>query len=789
MKLKKLLSTILSLVMVLSAVPVLAEGEDESAPEETTTPAEDVIVYMTVSKQGVLASANDESVMANKEVTVTDVNSDGFLTFDEALIAAHKEYNTEDGYSTPRGAVVKLWGEETQNTLFFINGIGLSMGVKVDTIKEGDYLVASINKDGAPYYADWYTQFDLSQKEIEANKEFVLNLQGHYGMAYTEEDMQMTPVGDASIGIWEDGEFISLEDKKTDADGNVTLCFDEPGIYYVTANGTALKEVMDWRKYEATEYPCPIIAPFCEVVVTENRALTTLHNIAEKYSDEETLIEDENMLWFIADLGMYESLYPDNEIFDDDLKQALIDKIISDVSEVEDKPADFAKAILALRALGFDASDIRTKEDKKLDIVEKLEDMVFDEADSVKNIYTLPYVLMALEQNSEDFEDVAEFLISTAVSQKDGWAEFGADGATPMILALSPYYEENEEVKAAIDENIEKIKEMQSETGAIFSFGSDSAASTGLAMAAFSALGIETDEENGLLDGLMTLVSEDLSEFTPTTNTFSTEQGFRGLLAWQLLENETGLKLYDFSEKEMNEAKATLEEVEEDEDDDRRPSGGSSRPSKGHIQIAGVATTVTKPAEIAPSETQTEENKVSFEDVKNDAWYYEAVSYVSKNKLMSGTDKGFEPDTNMTRAMLVTVLYRIEGSPEIILENEFSDVALGAWYKDAVLWAKENGIVMGVSETEFAPDANITREQLAAIMFRYAGFKGRDVSKRADISVFGDKEQISDWAMDSVMWANASGLVNGVGESLLSPKGFATRAQTAQILMRFDSIR
>ena len=287
----------------------------------------------------------------------------------------------------------------------------------------------------------------------------------------------------------------------------------------------------------------------------------------------------------------------------------------------------------------------------------------------------------------------------------------------------------------------------------------------------------------------MTLVSDDLSAFNPTINSFSTEQGFRGLLAWQLLENETGLKLYDFSEKEMDEANATLEKVEEDEDDDRRPSGGSGRPSKGNIQIAGVATTVTKPVEITPAETQTEENTASFEDVKNDAWYYDAVSYVSKNKLMSGTDKGFEPDTNMTRAMLVTVLYRIEGSPEIISGNEFSDVVLGAWYKDAVLWAKENGIVMGVSKTEFAPDANITREQLAAIMYRYAGFKGVDVSERADVSAFGDKEQISDWAMDSVMWANASGLVNGVGESLLSPKGFATRAQTAQILMRFDSIR
>ncbi len=788
MKAKKFLSTLLSLVLALSAVPALAEDETATPPEEeTTTPAEDGIVYMTVSKQGILAIANDGSVMANKEVTVSDVNSDGFLTFDEALIAAHKEYNSEDGYSVPKGAVVKLWGEETQNTLFFVNGAGLSMGVKVDTVKEGDYLVASINKDGAPYYADWYTQFDFSEKEVEAKKEFVLNLQGHYGMAYTEEDIQFSPIGDVSVGIWEDGEFVALEDKKTDADGNVTLSFEEPGTYCVTANGTALKEVMDWSKYEATEYPCPIIAPFCEVTVTENKALTTLHNIAEKYSDEEILTDDENMLWFIADLGMYESLYPENEIFDDNLKQVLIDKIIAGVSEVEDKPADFAKAILALRALGFDASDIRTKENKKLDIVSKLEALVLDEDDSVKNIYTLPYVLMALEQGPQTCEEAAEILINVAIAQKDGWAEYGADGATPMILALSPYYPENEDVKAAIDENIEKIKEMQSETGAICSYGSDNAASTGLAIAALSALRMSVDEENGLLDGLMTLVAEDLSAFNPTINSFSTEQAFRGLLAWQLLENETGLRLYDFSEKEMNEANATLEEVEEEDDDDDKKSPGGSKGSNktSHIQIAGAASTVTK----QPTETENKAEEITFADVKKDVWYYDAVEYVSKNKIMSGTDKGFEPDTNMTRAMLVTVLYRIENSPSTVNELVFTDVPDGAWYADAVLWAKENGIIMGVSETEFAPDNNITREQLAAIMYRYAGFKGIDTSNKADISGFGDSRIVSEWAVDSVSWANASGLINGVGEGLLSPEGLATRAQTAQILMRFNSIK
>ena len=174
----------------------------------------------------------------------------------------------------------------------------------------------------------------------------------------------------------------------------------------------------------------------------------------------------------------------------------------------------------------------------------------------------------------------------------------------------------------------------------------------------------------------------------------------------------------------------------------------------------------------------------TFSDVKSDDWYYEAVKYVYENGLMQGTDNGFEPDGKMTRAMLVTVLYRLEKAESNGKENTFTDVPDGEWYTDAVIWAKENGIVNGITETEFAPNDNITREQTVTILYRYAKCKGYNVKAVADLSEFSDSDRISTFALDAFKWAIGNGIINGTSENMLSPKDGATRAQLAAILMR-----
>ncbi|MBR2784042.1 MAG: S-layer homology domain-containing protein [Firmicutes bacterium] len=178
---------------------------------------------------------------------------------------------------------------------------------------------------------------------------------------------------------------------------------------------------------------------------------------------------------------------------------------------------------------------------------------------------------------------------------------------------------------------------------------------------------------------------------------------------------------------------------------------------------------------------------IAFNDVNVGDWYYDAVQYVSENGLMTGVggDK-FAPADDVTRGMIVTILYRMEGSPEVSGTCPFGDVAAGIWYEKGVTWAAANGIVNGYSADAFGPDDSISREQMAAIFYRYAGYKEYDVSKKADLSVFADAEKVSDWAADAMSWCNAVGLINGVGGNTLAPEDTSTRAQLAAILMRFE---
>ena len=147
----------------------------------------------------------------------------------------------------------------------------------------------------------------------------------------------------------------------------------------------------------------------------------------------------------------------------------------------------------------------------------------------------------------------------------------------------------------------------------------------------------------------------------------------------------------------------------------------------------------------------------------------------------------FEPNTPMSRAMLVTVLWRLDGSPAPSDKAPFTDLKQ-AWYKDAVAWAYENGVVTGTSADKFSPNGNITREQMAAILYRYSEYKGEDTTARADVSAYPDANKVSKYARDAFAWANAEGLITGTtenGTTILAPRASATRAQVATILMRF----
>ena len=178
----------------------------------------------------------------------------------------------------------------------------------------------------------------------------------------------------------------------------------------------------------------------------------------------------------------------------------------------------------------------------------------------------------------------------------------------------------------------------------------------------------------------------------------------------------------------------------------------------------------------------------NFKDVNKGDWYHLAVDFAVERGLFKGmTETTFEPNTAMTRGMLVTVLWRYENSPKEG-KNEFVDVKAGDWYEEAVAWAAEHGIVTGVGNGKFDPNGKITREQMAAILYRYSEYKEFDTSAKGDFGPFPDKEKVSTWAKDAYTWAVGAGLITGNvinGRTLLDPQGNATRAQVATILMRF----
>ena len=199
----------------------------------------------------------------------------------------------------------------------------------------------------------------------------------------------------------------------------------------------------------------------------------------------------------------------------------------------------------------------------------------------------------------------------------------------------------------------------------------------------------------------------------------------------------------------------------------------------------GKTTEDTDKEEDKDDET-TETTKLNFTDVKETDWFFKGVEYVVDKGVMSGVSENqFDPSGKLTRAMLVQMLYNMESRPACDAENAFMDVPVGQWYTDAVIWANDEKIVSGMGDGLFAPNMEITREQMVAMLYNYAKYKGYDVTASADLSAFADTASVSAWAQPAMQWAVAEGYISGMGDSQLAPQGTATRAEIASVIMRF----
>ena len=237
---KKLTALTLALIMVFTMIPFSA----------SVKAAGSITVNLTISDEGKLVKANDGSIMAWKNITVTDVDGDGKFTFDEALVAAHKLYNKENGYLYNGSMVTYLWGKDTGGScMFFKNGMGLESGVTTTTVSAGDDLVASVLSDTTTW-SDWFTLFDKKSLEVEVGKEVELTLKGHLGIAWEEADKKDVPLSGIEI-CDTDGTKLGT----TAADGKIVFKPAKVGEVIITASG----KVKD----------APIIAPACILTVKE----------------------------------------------------------------------------------------------------------------------------------------------------------------------------------------------------------------------------------------------------------------------------------------------------------------------------------------------------------------------------------------------------------------------------------------------------------------------------------------------------------------------------------------
>jgi len=206
----------------------------------------------------------------------------------------------------------------------------------------------------------------------------------------------------------------------------------------------------------------------------------------------------------------------------------------------------------------------------------------------------------------------------------------------------------------------------------------------------------------------------------------------------------------------------------------------------------GVTDPVLPPVVVIPPDPPPLTVAPPLTDVDKDAWFYDDVVYVYEKGLMTGTGADtFSPYGNLTRGMIVTILYRMEGEPDVDgLANPFDDVAEGQYYTNAIKWGADNGIVKGYGNRRFGPSENVTREQLAAILLRYMNFKEINLPVTMQWIIFADEADIAGYAMDAIQTLNKLGVINGVGKNadgqvIIKPKGNATRAEAAAMLHRF----
>lgn len=758
---KKILSMVLAIIMIVSGVPACAD-------------AGDITVFLSLSQYGHIVKDKNNESMAYVEVQLSGKST---YNLDDVFLEAHNRYFKDGtaGYSSSESewgfGIDKLWGDTSCNFGYQVNGGTKEVSGLGHTVENEDYIDAFIYKNLYPD-TEGYAMFDKCVAEAYTENKLELTL--NYFSGYDENwNNIISPCEGATITVnGQETEFI------TDENGKAVITLENTGKNIISATK---KKIIN-----AEEVPA-ITAPICVVNTKVNPAIQIIHNIANQYTQIDFSQENVNLPWIVADMMVYEKLFPQSQNhLNEDQKQDALFLFTSSANGAE-KPGDLAKYILALRSLGYDASNVYNTNFEQTDIVKKLTDLVDLEDAGVANIYTTPYVLIALSQSvGYATDEQKDWLINTILDNKSMWqnTESGTDALTPMLLALAPYAETNDSIDAVLNETVQILKSEQREDGLIDGFEGYEPASTGLAICALSSMGIDSgtikNGEKSLICGLLSSANEDLSGFS---NAFATEQAFRGLLAWRMLAENRNRIMYDFSDYAMNGINVSGIEY--------CPVIFDTTPENAKVTIEGKEMFSDNCFDLdkgkytySVSAEGYKEQTGEFEISDNEAMQHvlKRIS-ISLSKQYSGGGSmsniyNNDPEDNETKTDEESNNAESRAEKTEFSETVFSDVKSDDWYYPAVQYVCDRDLFKGTVKG-FEPNLPMTRAMLVTVLHRLA----KEVPPSAN-NLFSDVPENA-WYSQSVSWAAENKIINGVSNYSFDPDNIVTREQLAVILYRY----
>ena len=522
--------------------------------------------------------------------------------------------------------------------------------------------------------------------------------------------------------------------------------------------------------------------------------------------------------WMMIPMGAYQRSHPQGIQVSSWARQNFINQMMVTL-EKEQEIEDLAQILPALYSQGVDPRELYS-----LDSTEPIDAVELYGSLDDPRIWFVPDVLIADQATNLVNRDRNERLLNRMLDEQraDGsWSdgESTIDLTAGMITALTLYAEENDRAAQAVEKGIAYLSAIQTENGTFGpekgdTWDSSNAMCCAEVMTALCAAGVNphTDPRfikngNSLLDGLLSYELPDMGfryRDEDELEVGATAEAFGALVAYdQVARTGKAFNVYDFRDMELAPGRAAIIENEDESVSLAVPENTRVELPIGHtgevlVRVDGESRyQPVKKSFVGEDRTwailsgsgdyTTIDIEINFRDVKPTNWFAKAVNFNADRGLFAGVDspegKNFLPDLAMNRAMVVTVLRSLEDG-YFFGDLDFVDVKEGDWFADSVGWAKEFGITSGVDAIHFAPNAQLTRQELALMLYRYAEKLGMDVSSRADLSGYADYDKVDGWAAGGMAWAVDSGIISGVGGNRLAPTTVVTRCQAAQMMMK-----